>query len=56
VVLEAPDSVDDSVVQLHLEHRVVKRLLGRFLAQGFVYHDLSRAVLAQSRDSIARVV
>ena len=56
VVLTAPDSVDDSVVQLHLEHRVVKRLLGRFLAQGFVYHDLSRAVLAQSRDSIARVV
>ncbi len=56
VVLEAPEGVDDSVVQLHLEHRVVKRLLGRFLAQGFVYHDLSRAVLAQSSDPIPRVV
>ena len=56
VVLEAPDGVDDSVVQLHLEHRVVKRLLGRFLAQEFVYHDLSRAVLAQSQDPIPRVL
>jgi hypothetical protein len=31
-------------------------LLGRFLAQGFVYHDLSRACLTQSEDGIARVV
>lgn len=56
VVFEAPESVDDSVVQLHLEHRVVKRLLGRFLAQGFVHHDLSRAVLATSGDPLPRVV
>jgi hypothetical protein len=34
----------------------VQRLLGRFLAQGFVYHDLSRACLAQSDDPIPRVV
>src|SRR5262249_3213927 len=45
VVFTAPEGVDDSVVQLHLEHRVVQRLLGRFLAQGFVHHDLSRACL-----------
>lgn len=25
-------------VHLHLEHRVVRRLLGRFIAQGFVFH------------------
>ena len=56
VVFEAPESVDESVVQLHLEHRVVKRLLGRFLAQGFVHHDLSRAVLATSGDPLPRVV
>jgi hypothetical protein len=43
-------------VQLHLEHRLVKRLLGRFLAQGFVYDDLSRACLAQSADAVPRVV
>lgn len=56
VVFDASEAIDDSVVQLHLEHRVVKRLLGRFMAQGFVHHDLSRAVLASSGDAIPRVV
>lgn len=56
VVFTAPPGIDDSVVQLHLEHRLVKRLLGRFLAQGFVSHDLSRACLAQSTDAVPRVV
>src|ERR1022692_462405 len=41
---------------LHLEHRIVQRLLGRFIAQGFVHHDLSRACLAQTSDAIPRVV
>ncbi|MCB1021453.1 MAG: helicase, partial [Acidobacteria bacterium] len=49
VVFEDPGEVTDEVVQLHLEHRVVQRLLGRFAAQGFVQHDLSRACLAQSQ-------
>src|SRR5262249_32894231 len=49
-------TLDDEVVHLHLEHRVVQRLLGRFTAQGFVHHDLSRACLAQSSDAIPRVV
>ncbi len=44
------------VVHLHLEHRVVQRLLGRFTAQGFVHHDLSRACLAQTQDAIPRVI
>ena len=41
------------MVHLHLEHRVVQRLLGRFTAQGFVHHDLSRACLTHTseRDS-----
>lgn len=56
VVFEAPEGIDDDVVQLHLSHRVVKRLLSRFLSQGFVHHDLSRACLAQSADAIPRVV
>ena len=39
-------------VHIHLEHRVSRRLLGRFLAQGFVDNDLSRACLAQSEGSL----
>jgi hypothetical protein len=56
VVFDDPGVVSEEVVHLHLEHRVVQRLLGRFVAQGFVYHDLSRACLAQARDAIPRVV
>jgi hypothetical protein len=48
--------MDDEVVHLHLEQRVVQRLLSRFSAQGFVHHDLSRACLTQSSDSIPRVI
>ncbi|HEX5273254.1 MAG TPA: hypothetical protein VFW33_22310 [Gemmataceae bacterium] len=46
----------DEVVHLHLEHRVVQRLLGRFTAQGFVHDDLSRACFAQTADPIPRVI
>jgi len=56
VVFEDTGAVDDSVVHLHLEHRVVQRLLGRFRSQGFVHNDLSRACLAQTSDTIPRVV
>ncbi len=56
VVFADPGTLDDSVVHLHLEHRVVQRLLGRFIAQGFVHHDLSRACLAQTSDAIPRVI
>jgi hypothetical protein len=56
VVFDAPSGIDDSVVQLHLQHRVVQRLLSRFQAQGFVHHDLSRACLAQSEDNLRRVI
>lgn len=56
VVFEDPGTVGDEVVHLHLEQRVVQRLLGRFTAQGFVHHDLSRACFAQASDSIPRVI
>jgi len=56
VVFNDPGIVTDEVVHLHLEHRVVQRLLGRFTAQGFVHHDLSRACFAQSSDAIPRVI
>jgi len=42
-------------VHMHLEHRISQRLLGRFLSQGFVYHDLSRACLAQTKGSLPLV-
>jgi hypothetical protein len=56
VVFEDPGKVTDEVVQLHLEQRVVQRLLSRFTAQGFVHHDLSRACMAQTTDAIPRVL
>jgi superfamily II DNA or RNA helicase len=56
VVFQDPGVVGEDVVHLHLEQRVVQRLLGRFTAQGFVHHDLSRACFAQATDSIPRVV
>ena len=56
IVFEDPGTLDDDVVHMHLEQRVVQRLLGRFIAQGFVHHDLSRACLAQATDSIPRVI
>ncbi len=56
IVFQDPGDVTDEVVHLHLEQRVVQRLLGRFTAQGFVHHDLSRACLAQTTDAIPRVI
>ncbi|HKM54142.1 MAG TPA: SNF2-related protein [Isosphaeraceae bacterium] len=56
VVFHDTGTMDQDVVHLHLEHRVVQRLLGRFTAQGFVLHDLSRACLAQSNDAMPRVI
>ena len=50
------DRLSDDTVHLHLEQRVAQRLLARFRAQGFVYHDRSRACLAQANDSIPRVI
>jgi SNF2 family DNA or RNA helicase len=56
VIFEDPGIMDDGVVHLHLEHRMVQRLLGRFTAQGFVHHDLSRACFAHTKDAFPRVV
>lgn len=56
IVFADSGTVGDDTVHLHLEHRVVQRLLSRFTAQGFVHHDLSRACLAQTSDPVPRVV
>ncbi len=52
----AADGVDvEGVVQLHLEHRLVRRLLSRFLSQGFV-SGLSRASVVIGPGAQPRVV
>jgi len=56
VVFRDPGTLDEEVVHLHLEHRVVQRLLGRFLAQGFVNDDLTRACVLHTDDPIPRVI
>jgi len=56
VVFEDPGTLDEDVVHLHLEQRVVQRLLGRFRAQGFVHHDLARACLAHTEDAQVHIV
>jgi hypothetical protein len=56
VVFEDTGRVTNDVVQLHLDQRVVQRLLARFAAQGFTHEDLSRACLVQTRDALPRVV
>ena len=56
VVFEDAGVLSDRTVHLHLEQRLAQRLLARFRSQGFVHHDLSRACLAQTADSVPRVV
>ena len=56
VIFEDSGVLSEDTVHLHLEQRVAQRLLARFRAQGFIHHDLSRACLAQTKDSISRVV
>ena len=56
VVFEDQGALDAPSVHLHLEHRFVKRLLGRFRSQGFVHNDLARACIGVTSDPEPRVV
>lgn len=56
VVFRDPGSLDGDVVHLHLEHRVVQRLLGRFLAQGFLHDELTRACICLTDDPMPKVI
>ena len=56
VVFDHPGQLGENAVQLHLEHRVAQRLLGRFTAQGLIHHDLSKACLTSTTDAIPRVI
>ncbi len=56
VVFRDPGNLDGEVVHLHLEHRVVQRLLGRFLSQGFRDDDLRRACVLRTDDALPYAV
>ncbi|WAL62465.1 DISARM system SNF2-like helicase DrmD [Thermocoleostomius sinensis] len=56
VVFRDPGSLDGEVVHLHLEHRIVQRLLSRFLAQGFLHDELTRACVCLTDRPILSVV
>jgi len=56
VVFRDPGSLDGKVVHLHLEHRLVQRLLGRFLSQGFLHHELTRSCVCLTDDPIPKVI
>lgn len=56
VTFDETGELADKAVQLHLEHRVVQRLLGRFTSQGLLHLDLSRCCLASSAGGDVRVI
>ncbi len=56
VVFRDPGSLDGEVVHLHLEHRLVQRLLGRFLSQGFLHNELTRACVCLTDDPMTKII
>ena len=56
VAFEDTGRLGENAVQLHLEHRLSRRLLGRFASQGLIHHDLSKACLTVAANAIPRVV
>ena len=56
VVFRDPGTLDGKVVHLHLEHRMVQRLLGRFLSQGFLYDELTRTCVCLTDDPVPKVI
>lgn len=56
VVFRDPGTLDGEVVHLHLEHRLVQRLLGRFLSQGFLHDELTRACVVLTDDPVPKVL
>jgi hypothetical protein len=56
ILFQDSGTLDASTVHVHLEHRLVQRLLGRFKAQGFLHDDLARACVLETGDAIRRVL
>src|SRR6185295_4226741 len=55
VVFADQGKLDAPAVHLHLEHRFVQRLLGRFRSQGFVHNVHAPASLGPDPDPASRV-
>ena len=57
IAFEAPPKMNDAIVHMHLEHPFARRVLGRFLAQGYSAHDLSRVTVVRNfYDNLVRVI
>ncbi len=56
IVFADTGKLGGEVVHLHLEHRIVQRLLGRFRAQGFLHHDLTRATAVLVEEAEPKVI
>ena len=56
VIFSDPGRLNAEAVHLHLEHRFAQRLLSRFLSQGFLHHELSRACVLPSPDPQPKVL
>ncbi|MFV8258269.1 DISARM system SNF2-like helicase DrmD [Bdellovibrio bacteriovorus] len=56
IVFKDQENISDEKVHLHLEHRLVKRLLNKFSAQGFVQDGLSRVCVIPSKVQRPRAV
>jgi len=56
VVFADTGTLDAEVVHLHLEHRIVQRLLGRLRSQGFLHQDLARATAVLIDEAEPRVL
>jgi superfamily II DNA or RNA helicase len=55
LVFRAPGRIDDRIVHGHLEHRLLRRLTSRLLAQGFVHTDLRRVCAMRTPAAEPRV-
>ncbi len=56
VTFDDTGELADKAVQLHLEHRVVQRLLARFTSQGLLHLDLTRCCLASAAGGDVRAI
>ncbi len=56
VIFRDAGTLDGDAVHLHLEHRLVQRLLSRFLAQGFVHNELTRACVVRTDEAVPKLL
>lgn len=57
VVFKSPEMMTSDVSHVHLHHPFVRRILGRFMAQGYAANDLSRVTVVENdQDALTRVI